>query len=760
ITEYAKIISFPNADTHYTMVARVESAGIEKALGEYDRAIARYSAILQDYLSSTYYLAYTAVGSSYIGLGDCLYAKGECETALDKYRGVENNTSLQSYLLDSRLGQGRTLTALKQYSEAHRMFAWVVDTYHEQSWYYDESVITGKKGAEQVLYIKIDPMIDTIAQGESKTFTASIVYPNDTLASVPAAAATDWQWTCSGNEADGHAFSFEGNTSTYKGGSGDFMDTIITARCKVDAGSYGAKGRNKAVEPYIWIEGDNQVPICLVNEDGRRIKFAPIYEPWDGSHRGWPPPVTTPAPMTVQFATPYTVDEVDQFNFSFWGMNHTHETETIYTETETDSRIFFSPDRKTTIEIVSPLPVTRSAAMTNSFPRGVPGENMLKFNFSYSGEVIALELPIWLGPGYGTDETRVDMYEASNQVINEADCANLNPEDYATKNTKMYIKVVDPGLREQTTTAEFISSGFRRRFILIKSGNCYFSNPLIVVKTDSTVGEKFVFRGDECDACRVNPDSDLGSQEVTLTCIDSAGKEQKSYKPVKKPALIVCALQTSEYSGPPPIIHYFGSSPARSTMVDDVLEETVKLMQDIYALDVIFNADKSYFMYTTKNHIKPAEYEMIYLTAHGDGVIDYGSWFETLQAPQYLNISTSIMVFPYDIKDLYAADNPGKDSPIVILNCCKLGNEKFIDSWIESCSTEKEGFHTNCLLGWPEYVVPYNAVTYYLNFFTFFHNNYMTTKKPLPIKEAKDYASSCFPYMKPNHRGDLLQQVP
>ncbi|MDD5089858.1 MAG: hypothetical protein PHQ23_02980 [Candidatus Wallbacteria bacterium] len=112
--------------------------------------------------------------------------------------------------------------------------------------------------------MKIEPMIDSMEPGSSEVFTTSIVYPDDTPALVPAGAILQWTWEVSGNEGDGHDFiSTTGNTATYIAGSGDFMDTIITAKCKIDAGIFTGKRSGKAVDRFVWVEGDNHVPLCF-----------------------------------------------------------------------------------------------------------------------------------------------------------------------------------------------------------------------------------------------------------------------------------------------------------------------------------------------------------------------------------------------------------------------------------------------------------------------------------------------------------------
>ncbi|MDD5092195.1 MAG: tetratricopeptide repeat protein, partial [Candidatus Wallbacteria bacterium] len=655
--------------------------------------------------------------------GKCLYGlsrNSEAEASLNAALSYGYYDSEEEYRADALLYRGKAREAQGDHSGAHADLAEVVAKYKDRYWWYDLYTTDSKEELKtKVLRVKIDPMIDTIAHGESKTFTASIVYPDDTPASVPQAAATDWQWTCTGNEADGHSFEFTGNTATYKGGSGDFMDTIITAKCKINAGMYGAKGRNKVVEPYIWIEGDNQVPISLVNEDGRRIKFAPMYVPWDGTDCGPPPAAETPVPMTLQFNTHFTIENPDQIKLSFWGPEHTHETEIVYEETDINSKIFAAADRQSTVEVKYPLPSTEGDIIAKRFKQTVPGTEKMKFDLYYSGEVISLEVPIWKGPGYGTSETRVDMYAASNQVFNKSDCEDLNPEDYVTKNTKMFVRVVDFGARQDSVTVKVKTSVQEKKMTCTKIKTGVFQSECVVPVNKEYGSETIHLFGKDRVIIRTNPDSGMDSKELTISYLSSGKRSNEIHESTKKPALVLCAIQpvvkpTIDYDHP--ISTFLGIAYAPIGTISNYLTvqsivDTVIKMNEYYNVEVNYSPNrKDDFDAYSNTRYNLGAFEVIYFTGHsengkGENLLIFSNeaeWESGLPPNDLINSSTFERLYP----------DKSQKNKLVVLNACNSGSRIVIGSWTNN-------INSRCFIGWAGTPSMFGATKKFENVFAY-----------------------------------------
>ncbi|MDD2716982.1 MAG: hypothetical protein PHW04_13915 [Candidatus Wallbacteria bacterium] len=734
IGEYQKIIDFPKADSYTLTAAKIAHGDIEKGCENYAQAIKWYDQLILDYGAGTDYLAQWAIGSSWLGLGDCYYAVDDYQTALAKYKTLDTLSNAADYKPSSKLGQGKCEAKLKNYSHAQELLALVVENYHEGAWYYDKYVIPAKDTLKDFLHVKIDPMIDTIAEGEKKTFTATIVYPDDTQAMVPSGSIREWKWEETGNEGDGHVFEPSGNTATYKGGTGDFQDTILTAKCRIDAGGYGAR----AVSSEIWIEGDNQVPVSLVNEDGKRIKFAPMYIPWDGAHRGMPPEVNTPLPMTLKFSTQYSVENPDQIRMYFTSPAETHETEIIYDETDVDSHVFESQDKNSIIEIVSPLPMAQNEAMPRNFPRENPGEDLLKFNLKYSGEVIFLELPIWKGPGYGTNETRLDNYAASNQVFPREKCADLNPEKYLTKNTRMFIRVADSGMKADSVTVKIKSSIEEREIICNKTGPGIFLSSGIVPLNKEYSQDIIALLGKTYGAFRTNPDSSLGSHEIELDYSHSKQGSVKHHYAPKKPALVIMALpatrdidQESEGLQKALQAFYKWDFKWNASRAIEIVTSTIDSIQRCYSVDVNLSPTYRNFDVSYTDFIPLQNYDVVYITAHGEEMSDYSA-FDVYENSSDWDAEkpATYLVKADQIYQIYALDKETRSNKLIILNCCYLGAEKNINHWFKTPSSLK-GFHTKCLLGWVGTPPMILGTGYFKIFF-----DHIDLKRPTTILEA------------------------
>ncbi|MDD5091381.1 MAG: tetratricopeptide repeat protein, partial [Candidatus Wallbacteria bacterium] len=443
--------------------------------------------------------------------GKCLYGlsrNSEAEASLNEALSYGYYDSEEEYRADALLFRGKAREAQGDHRGAHRDLAEVVAKYKDRYWWYDLYTTDSKEELEtRVLRVKIDPMIDTIAQGESKTFTASIVYPDDTPASVPATAATNWQWTCTGTPGEDFNLTSSGNSATYTHLKGDFSDRIITAKCKINAGMYGAKGRNKAVEPYIWIEGDNQVPVSIVNEDGKRIGRVPKYVPGWGKHFGPSSYHQGPFGLSISFNSHYEPGSPCSIEVTYCSDTDLG-TIVLTMNRKGTSEIFESEAGDTEPPFTVALETPKACTRVTSYSAYEPGSVKMSVLFTGDGHTSErMEIPIW------TMQDESTLYFASNIVFPESSCTDLDPEKYIPKNAKFYVQVKDanPSPPPVISKVPYVVARIRSTETGFKSVECiktgrdtYRSRPFYAVPPSYT-DETITVRGVECFALQVDP---------------------------------------------------------------------------------------------------------------------------------------------------------------------------------------------------------------------------------------------------------------
>ncbi|MCK9477582.1 MAG: hypothetical protein M0R46_16830 [Candidatus Muirbacterium halophilum] len=120
---------------------------------------------------------------------------------------------------------------------------------------------------------------------------------------------------------------------------GDFMDIIVTA--KVDF-SVAERSGSRTVSREFSIEGDNQVPIMIVNEDDRRIKNIPMINPHnlEGVGMGESLYAGDPLHLSLKFLSEYTDNKSDEIEAMILDPHYSLSHHVVLKETGNDTRIF------------------------------------------------------------------------------------------------------------------------------------------------------------------------------------------------------------------------------------------------------------------------------------------------------------------------------------------------------------------------------------------------------------------------------------
>ena len=142
------------------------------------------------------------------------------------------------------------------------------------------------------------------------------------------------------------------------------MDIIVTAKVDfsvaenrwVRLNSVGVKegsAQTRVVPREFSLEGDNQVPIMIVNEDDRRIKKISSINPSniDGIGLGESPEIYEPFKVTVKFITDYQDNQKDVINLQYIDEKYGTVNDIILFETDNDSRIFYYEEDTNELDI-------------------------------------------------------------------------------------------------------------------------------------------------------------------------------------------------------------------------------------------------------------------------------------------------------------------------------------------------------------------------------------------------------------------------
>ncbi|MDD5091933.1 MAG: hypothetical protein PHQ23_13585 [Candidatus Wallbacteria bacterium] len=310
----------------------------------------------------------------------------------------------------------------------------------------------------------------------SDVFTARIVYADsdETPALIPQQSQDDWKWECTGTQGVDFNLDPMGNEARYTHLSGDFMDRIITAKCKIDAGIFTGKRSGKAVDRFVWVEGDNQVPVCLVNEDGRRIKTIPIVNPDIGLDRNTPP-YNDQIEISIEFTTGYSSNVIDTIQLAFNNTDLMGIDKTVLSETTVNSKLFKSADNGFEIFIRHPDPgvISKSDSVR-------AGTDKMVLDLKHGEHSAVLSIPIWQGPGI--DGSAAPLYFASNMVFESNTCGKIDPAQYIPADSRFCIAIVDQEAASPSVLASLESDIDKiDEVVCVKKNGRFVSEPFIAV---------------------------------------------------------------------------------------------------------------------------------------------------------------------------------------------------------------------------------------------------------------------------------------
>ncbi|MDD5091130.1 MAG: hypothetical protein PHQ23_09455 [Candidatus Wallbacteria bacterium] len=385
-------------------------------------------------------------------------------------------------------------------------------------------------------------------QRRKRSEVVNVIYANTEKTSdmIPLPSPDDWKWECTGTQGVDFNLDPMGNEARYTHLSGDFMDRIITAKCKIDAGIFTGKKSSKAVDRFVWVEGDVMAPLSLVNEEGRRIKYVPLYVPNDGKGCGFPPNYGDPVKVNINFLTEYNTQIQDLIRMIPRNPLTTTEIELIFDETDVDSRHFVARNESIEIVVHSPMPSDNGRIATVKRP----GEERMRFDLIIGGTSIPMDIPLWMGPGIGTDEIQAKeakYYGASNAVFTPESCETIDQSQYNNKNAKFFFQVFKPGFTDIQAVVKVQTNFVKDKEIICeKVKNWTYRSEAYYVVPSHYDGETVPVGSNSYHVLK----SDTSIENYSMfRCWGVAPQIKEDKKIVKKAALAVCAYNPFKKGG-------------------------------------------------------------------------------------------------------------------------------------------------------------------------------------------------------------------
>ncbi|MCK9476734.1 MAG: hypothetical protein M0R46_12485, partial [Candidatus Muirbacterium halophilum] len=148
--------------------------------------------------------------------------------------------------------------------------------YYEKN--YDTLIEDIRANLEKCFSIQINPIIEDMKEGDHQLLIAELKDKYGNSLENGSYNIVEWKWRAVGSQDTEYELTVNEQNSdkaTLYLKKGNFMDIIVTAECNFELLSENNRG-DIFISKVIAIEGDNQVPIMIVNEDDRRIKNIPI----------------------------------------------------------------------------------------------------------------------------------------------------------------------------------------------------------------------------------------------------------------------------------------------------------------------------------------------------------------------------------------------------------------------------------------------------------------------------------------------------
>ncbi|MDD2715987.1 MAG: tetratricopeptide repeat protein [Candidatus Wallbacteria bacterium] len=644
-------------------------------------------------------------------LGKCEYGLqhySEALSHLDKALNSDIYPDYEVFRAEAYLYRGKCNAEQGRYSEAQQDFAKVVGSYCNDRWWFYDIVVNSKDCLSEILKVKID---ESTPQSEPRTFTASLTYPDDTPALIPTSSIREWKWEESGNVGDGHVFTWKDNTAKYKSGTGDFLDTILTAKCRIDA----RFGVLRGISSEIWLEGDNQAPVSLVNELGQRLARIPIYCPNSGIDKG-ESPYNNQIELSINFKTDFSIDVTDEIQMCFLDENGMDVRDIYLNETQKDSRDFVSEDSKFEVKLESPTPLD-----SKDVSYFKPGQNLMKFSLKLSDDTIMMQIPIWRAP----TKNRKDLYFASNIFFERGTCGFEDQEQFIPTNSKFFVKIIDKSnspsvfvkLKSSIDSVDKIECTRVRK-------NSFLSEPFYLVPQDFG-NKKITISGKEYSVLKGNPalggidQKDIGVEYQFSDVISKSGSKtlfDRFFTQSKGNAYATRALSGAQYwqcffALPKYILTYFKIKDLNYSVVGDASATLDEFKEDFI-----------------KN-----KFSIFYFLGHGIKTIYPNGKYEFSGICMYKNYNQVQGIGTGRPDTLEISDIPsGTKCPFVFLNACHTGvAEGKRDDYIKA-------FGANVYVGWTFNQVPSFAMRFGNSFFYFCKKQKGVSEAPSITQAAKE----------------------
>jgi tetratricopeptide (TPR) repeat protein len=146
---------------------------------------------------------------------------------------------------------------------------------------YENLIDDIRSNLEKCFSIKINPVIEEMEEGDHQLLTAELKDKYGNSLENGTYNIVEWKWKAVGSQDTEYELTVSEQSSDKADlylKKGNFMDIIVTAECNFELLSENNRG-DIFISKVIAVEGDNQVPIMIVNEDDRRIKNIPMINP-------------------------------------------------------------------------------------------------------------------------------------------------------------------------------------------------------------------------------------------------------------------------------------------------------------------------------------------------------------------------------------------------------------------------------------------------------------------------------------------------
>ncbi|MDD2715211.1 MAG: tetratricopeptide repeat protein [Candidatus Wallbacteria bacterium] len=174
------------------------------------------------------------MGFAYSNLSSCLFLLHKYDDALDVYKFIYKNTSTDYDKVVSLIGMSNCYLNKRDYSMGLKYLARVIVDFHgTQETDISEQRTIAESKIWDMISVQILPEVEDVKPGESQEFTCKLIYRDGRDVPVPKSLLS-WEWSCTGNDGDGHTFTSKGDKAVFGGGLLPFQQVLMRAKCTID----------------------------------------------------------------------------------------------------------------------------------------------------------------------------------------------------------------------------------------------------------------------------------------------------------------------------------------------------------------------------------------------------------------------------------------------------------------------------------------------------------------------------------------------